>query len=116
MGKNNHIKQRRGGRTNTKTYPSGVDGMKEHIFNCGEYKDTARFNETQKEFSNYILQSSEKSRSDVAKTVHILQSEDLKPTKPSEEDNKLTGLEKDVWANYQPEARHEALDLNDRDP
>ena len=55
MGKNDRSRQYRGGGTITKTYSSGVDEMKEHIFDCGRHKDAARFNETQKELSNYII-------------------------------------------------------------
>ena len=56
MGKSNPTKQRHGGGTFTKTtYSSGVDGMKDFVFDCGGYKDAAKFNETQKELSNYIL-------------------------------------------------------------
>ena len=89
----------------TRTYSSGVDGIKEYIFDCGRYKNTSRFNETQKELSNYTLQSSEKGGPDVAKIVHTLQKEDLKPAKPTDVDKQLTGLKKDVWMdNYQAKA------------
>ena len=50
----------------TKTYLPDVDGTKEHIFDCSRYKDAARFTVTQKELSNYTLQSSEKGGPDVA--------------------------------------------------
>ena len=96
MGKNDCSKASCGGRTITKTYSLGVDGMKEHIFDCSGYNDTARFNKTQKELSNYIIRSSEKGGPDVAKMVRTLQSEDLMPAKPSKEENKLIVLKKDV--------------------
>ena len=81
MGKNNHVnvRPRRGGRTITKMYSSGVNGMKEHIFNCCGHKDTTRFKKTKKELYNHILQILEKGEPDVVKTVHTLQSEDLTP-------------------------------------
>ena len=97
MGKNNQGRPRHGGGTIAKTYSSGVNGMKEHIFDCGGHKDTARFNETQEKISNCIIWSSEKGGPDVTKTVHTLQLEDLMPVKPSEEEKNLAGLEKDVW-------------------
>ena len=47
MGKSDPIKQRHGSGIFTKTtYSSGVDGMKEFVFDCGGYKDAAKFNET----------------------------------------------------------------------
>ena len=96
----------------TKTYSSGVDEMKEHIFDCGRHKDAARFNETQKELSNYIIWSSEKGGPDIAKTVRTLQLEDLMPGKPTKDDKLLAGLKKDVWLDkYQSKARHLVLYL-----
>ena len=89
----------------TKTYSSGVDGMKDHIFDCSGYKDSARLTKTQRELSNYILRSSEKGELDIAKTVSTLKTESLKPTAPSKEAKLLGGIEKDVWMdNYQTEA------------
>ena len=56
MGKSDPIKQHCGDGTFTKTtYSLGIDVMKEFVFDCGGYKDAAKFNETQKELSNYIL-------------------------------------------------------------
>ena len=72
MGKNDHSRPRRGGGTIAKMYSLGVGGAKEHIFDCGGHKDAARFNETHRELSKYILQSSEKGGPDDAKTVRTL--------------------------------------------
>ena len=55
------------------------------------------FNETQKELSNYILQSSEEDGMNVAKIAHTLKLDDTKLGKPSTIDTTLTGLEKDTW-------------------
>ena len=104
MGKNDSNKQHRGGGTFTRTtYSSSVDGMKEFIFDCGGCKDVAKFNETQKELSNYILRSSEKGGPDVSvsKAISDLKTEDMTPTAPTENEDKLQGLTKDVWMdNY----------------
>ena len=109
MGRSNPSKQCRGGGTFTKpTYSLGLDGMKEFVFDCGGYKDAAKFNETQKELSNYILQSSEKGGPDVAKAIcHChLKTKDMTPVAPTMEEEKLTGLAKDVWMdNYRDQKR-----------
>ena len=55
-----------------KTHSSAVDGTKKYIFNCGGYKDPARFNETQKEYSNYLIRRLEKGWPDISKTVPTL--------------------------------------------
>ena len=73
--------------------------MKEHIFDCGGYNGTARFNKTQNELSNFILQSSEKGGSDVAKAICDLNTEDMTPTAPTDTEKAHSGLEKDVWMN-----------------
>ena len=75
--------------------------MKEHIFNCGRYKDAAKSNKTQKELSNYNLRSSEKGRPDVAKSIRNLNTEDLTPTAPSKADKQFASIKKNVWiVNY----------------
>ena len=80
----------------TKTYSPGVDGMKEHIFNCVGYKDAVKFNETQKELSNYIIRSSEKGGPDVANAIRDLETKDMMRTAPTNTDTQLTGIDKDV--------------------
>ena len=55
MGKNVRGRPCRGGKTIDKTYSSGVDGMKEHIFAYGGHNVVEIFNKTQKELLNYIL-------------------------------------------------------------
>ena len=80
--------------------------MKEFTFGCGGYKDAAKFNKTQKELSNYILQSSEMGRPDVAKAIRDLKIEDMTPTARTKDENKLQGLTKDVWMDdYQIQKR-----------
>ena len=114
MGKSDPIKQRCGGGTFTKTtYSSGVNGMKDFFFDCGGYKDAAKFNETQKELSSYILRSPEKGGLDVAKAICNLKTEDTMPVAPTEDENKLLGLAKDVWMdNYRTQKRREASYLD----
>ena len=114
MGKSDSNKQRHGGRTFTKTtYSSGVDGMKEFVFDCSGYKDAAKFNETQKDLSNYILWSSEKGGPDMAKAIRQLKTEDMTPVAPTTEEEKLLGLAKDVWMdNYWTQKRREASYLD----
>ena len=98
MGKKDANRQRRGGRTFTKTsYSLGVDGMKDCVFNSGGYKDAAKFNKNQKELSNYVLQSSEKGRLDIAKAIHNLKNKDMMTVAPTVEEEKLLGLAKDLW-------------------
>ena len=80
----------------TRTYSSGVDGIKEYIFDCGRYKNTSRFNETQKELLNCTPQSSEKGGPDVVKVVQNLKTKDPKPTVPLEAAKQLAGIEKNV--------------------
>ena len=97
MGKSDPIKQRCGGGTFTKTsYSLGVDGMKDFVFDCGGYKDAAKFNKTQKELSKYILRSSEKGGTDVAKEICNLKTKDMTPVAPTEEKEKLLRLAKDI--------------------
>ena len=98
MGKSDPVKQRRGGGTFTKkTYSSGIDGMKDFVFDYGGYKDAAKFNKNQKELSNYVLQSSEKGRLDIAKAIHNLKNKDMMMVAPTVEEEKLLGLAKDLW-------------------
>ena len=70
--------------------------MKEHISDCGGYRDAAKFNQTQKDISNCILQSSEKGGSDVAKAIRDLKTKDMTPTAPTDTEKGLGGLENDV--------------------
>ena len=100
MGKNDFSKQRCGDETTTKSYSSGVDGMKEHIFDCVGYKDAAKFNETQNELSNYILQSSEKGRLDVVNVIRDLKTKDTTPTAPTKTEKALRRM--CGWATIKP--------------
>ena len=97
MGKNDSSKQYSGDGTTTTMYSSGVDGIKEHIFDFGGYKDAANFSKTQNEFLNRILRSSEKGGSDVAKAIHDLKTASMTQIVPTNSENVLAGLKKDVW-------------------
>ena len=97
MGKNKCNKQWRGGGTIVTAYSLGVDGLKGHIFDCIGHNDTARFNKTHEEHSNYVLRSLEKGGMDVAKTVRTLEPVAVTPTAPSTANEALTGLVKKIW-------------------